>query len=501
MQLFAQNYIKPASIGIHYSYTDFETVAKIKSSSINTVLKNNQWAIPSEMMAGFGLDFFKGITKKIDFVASMNYTKGIDAYNLPTTNLTSYSLFTIDALLNVKLLSDKYYVRPYLISGLGVYAQNGIGIYAPQGLGLQFNIFNAAFLNLQTQYRLTFKNGDNSNIYYQIGFATSIAKKKLEIKKAETPKPEPTIIPLPVTVAKNILKDIRIFVVDEETLLPLPQVQINLKADNANTNETAITNHLGQALFSNIKPDHYSISGTLHQINTNMDSIGTNLFKGETNPIIITLKHHDPRFTLVGIAKDSATETPVGAAIISVVNNTKNSTKTATSNNLDGSFQIQLEASSDFTISGKKNNYLSSIEKISTQNLNRSTTLYVKLILDIEQTQLGKSIVLNKIYFETGKSEVNKIASADLDKLILFLNDNPTLKLEISGHTDNIGSQATNNKLSLNRAKSILNYLVQNKIDAKRLTAIGFGSAKPIESNETQSGKSKNRRVEIKVIQ
>lgn len=500
MQLVAQNYIKPASIGIHYSYTDFETAAKIKSSSINTVLKNNQWAIPSEMMSGFGIDFFKGITPKIDFVASMNYTKGIDAYNLPNTNLNSYSLFTVDALLNVKLVSDKYYVRPYLISGVGLYKQNGIGMYAPLGMGLQFNVFNAAILNLQTQYQLAFKSGENSNIYYQIGFATSIAKKKIKSKDVEPLKVEPAVIPIPVTVAKNIFKDLKILVVDEETLLPLPQVQLTLHADSSNTDIIGKTDQSGQAEFDSIKASHYFISGMLHQINTNVDSIGIDLFNTNTNPISITLKHHDPRFTLVGIAKDNAESMPVGNAVISVMNLTKNTTETVASNIQDGTFQIQLESNSDFSISGKKNSYLSNIEKTSTKGLNRSTTLYVNLVLDIQKTQLGHSIVMNKIYFETGKSELNKATSADLNKLVLFLNDNPDLKLEISGHTDNSGSQTINNRLSYKRAKSILDYLVQSNIDAKRLTAIGYGSAKPIETNDTSIGKSKNRRVEIKVV-
>lgn len=507
----AQTFIKPASIGIHYSYTDFETVTKIKSSSFNNVLKNNQWAIPAEMMTGLGIDFLKGITHHIDFAASLNYTKGINAYNLPSTNLASFSLFTMDGLINWKLFSDKYYVRPYMSTGLGVYIQNGTGMYAPLGVGLQFNIFNAAILNLQSQYRLPFKNGDNSNLYYQLGFATSIVKKKTVAAKIEAPIVKPIVVAAPIISAPIVtapiveinqrIKDIQVLVVDEETLSPLPMVQISLQSATIPTLQTAITDQKGQAVFPKVKSANYTITGTLNQLNTTTDSIGTMHFNADTNPITIKLRHRDPRFTLVGQAIDKSTSLPVGAAIITVVNNTKGITSATNSLEKEGSFNIQLAAGSDFTVTGKKNGFLSNIEKISTKNLTRSTTLYVQLALDIQETQLGKSIILNKIYFETGKSDVNTQTSADLDKLVLFLNDNPTIQLEVSGHTDHIGTEAKNKILSLSRAKSIVDYLIKNKIDPARLRSLGFGSTKPIASNSNEAGRLQNRRVEIKRIQ
>jgi len=504
--LNAQNTIKPASIGIHYSYTDFETVTKIKSSSFNNILKNNQWAIPAEMMVGLGIDFLKGISNKIDFAASLNYTKGINAYNLPTTNLASFSLFTIDGLINWKLLSNKYYVRPYIITGLGLYAQNGTGMYAPVGVGLQFNIFNSALFNLQTQYRLPFKDSDNSNIYYQFGFVTSITKKKPVSPKIEAPIVIPIIVSapvVPVTIAEITKrnKDIQVLVVDEETQSPLQQVQVRLYSATMIIPQIAITDLKGQAVFPKIQSANYTITGTLNQLNTNTDSISIANFNTESSSINIKLKHQDPRFTLVGQAIDKSSSLPVGAAIINLVNHSNGITSTTNSEEKNGSFKIQLASNSDFTLTGKKNDFLSNLEKISTKNLTRSTTLYVQLTLDIQETQLGKPIIMNKIYFETGKSEVNTLASADLDKLVLFLNDNPTIQLEVSGHTDNIGTEAKNKILSLSRAKSIVDYLIKNKIEVGRLSVIGFGSLKPIASNSNAEGRLQNRRVEIKRIQ
>ena len=166
----------------------------------------------------------------------------------------------------------------------------------------------------------------------------------------------------------------------------------------------------------------------------------------------------------------------------------------------DGTFSIPLEAAGDFTISGKKTGYISNIGKVSTKGLNRSTTLHVNLELEIEEAKVGQSVVLNNIYFEVGKANLNTSVSSDLDKLIQFLKDNPGTRLEIQGHTDNAGSLALNAKLSQARANSVVNHLTNKGIDHKRLSGIGFGPSLPVTSNSTAEGRAKNRRVVMKVI-
>jgi len=192
---------------------------------------------------------------------------------------------------------------------------------------------------------------------------------------------------------------------------------------------------------------------------------------------------------------------PEAGAEINVSNLTKHSVSSKQSKAGDGTFLAQLEAESDFTVVGKKADYISNIEKVSTKGLNRSATLYVKLELGIEEAKVGQSIVLNNIYFETGKALVKADYSTDLDKLIQFLNDNPTTRLEIQGHTDNTGNVNVNNKLSQARAESVVKYLNLKGISSNRLTAKGYGQTMPITTNSTEEGRQKNRRVEMKVIQ
>ena len=88
----------------------------------------------------------------------------------------------------------------------------------------------------------------------------------------------------------------------------------------------------------------------------------------------------------------------------------------------------------------------------------------------------------------------------ELDKVVQLLTDNPKLKIQISGHTDNIGKSKDNVLLSNNRAKAVTNYLLQNGILATRFIAKGFGSTKPLADNKTELGKGMNRRTELSVV-
>ncbi|MEO7044152.1 MAG: OmpA family protein, partial [Ferruginibacter sp.] len=205
--------------------------------------------------------------------------------------------------------------------------------------------------------------------------------------------------------------------------------------------------------------------------------------------------------TLSGNVVNKNTNQPESGVDVTVTNETQSSINTQQSKEGDGSFRIQLEANSDFTIVGKKASYLSNIEKASTKGLNRSTTLYLKLELDVQQVTAAKNIVLNNINFATGKAVVDTKNSADLDKLIQFLKDNPGLRLEIQGHTDNVGSVANNIALSQKRANVIVAYLVQHGIEKERLIAKGYGPSKPIADNASPEGKAQNRRVEMKLIE
>jgi outer membrane protein OmpA-like peptidoglycan-associated protein len=114
--------------------------------------------------------------------------------------------------------------------------------------------------------------------------------------------------------------------------------------------------------------------------------------------------------------------------------------------------------------------------------------------------EVNASIILKNIFFETKKFQLDPKSQTELDKIVQLLNDNPTLKIEISGYTDNVGNPSDNLSLSNNRAKSVVSYLIGKGIASQRLVAKGYGETKPISDNTTEEGKAKNRRTELRVI-
>ena len=110
------------------------------------------------------------------------------------------------------------------------------------------------------------------------------------------------------------------------------------------------------------------------------------------------------------------------------------------------------------------------------------------------------SIVLKNIFFDSKQTALKDESLAELDKVVQLMNDNPKLKVEIRGHTDNVGKPADNLKLSTGRAVSVVNYLSGKGIATPRLTFKGFGETKPIADNSTEEGRAKNRRTELVVV-
>jgi outer membrane protein OmpA-like peptidoglycan-associated protein/tetratricopeptide (TPR) repeat protein len=114
--------------------------------------------------------------------------------------------------------------------------------------------------------------------------------------------------------------------------------------------------------------------------------------------------------------------------------------------------------------------------------------------------EANASVILRNIFFDLNKYELKPESRSELDKLVQLLNENPGLKIEISGHTDNIGQPATNLTLSNNRAKAVVTYLVEHKIAPQRLTAKGYGETRPLADNTTEEGRAMNRRTEMRVV-
>jgi outer membrane protein OmpA-like peptidoglycan-associated protein len=111
----------------------------------------------------------------------------------------------------------------------------------------------------------------------------------------------------------------------------------------------------------------------------------------------------------------------------------------------------------------------------------------------------GATVVLNNIFFAFNKARLTRDSKAELDRMSRFLEEYPDITVEISGHTDSIGSSQYNMNLSRERAEVVRKYLVESGIDAERITTKGYGETQPIADNETDRGRQQNRRVEFTI--
>ena len=146
-----------------------------------------------------------------------------------------------------------------------------------------------------------------------------------------------------------------------------------------------------------------------------------------------------------------------------------------------------------------------------TQNKNKvniapSNASYVKYT-DFEakvrnkENVVGKKIILEKIYFATGSDEILTNSNTQLNHLANLMQTNNNLKVEVSGHTDNVGDDVQNMVLSQKRADAIKYYLMGKSIESARITCVGKGSTLPISENNVEEGRRQNRRVEIQIVE
>lgn len=168
------------------------------------------------------------------------------------------------------------------------------------------------------------------------------------------------------------------------------------------------------------------------------------------------------------------------------------------SNTSTGKFLLSLPYGKEYALNVSKKGYLFYSDNFKL-NKGEKNEPFVKNV-GLQPIEKGESVVLNNIFFETARYDLKERSEVELKKLFEFLQKNPTVKIEISGHTDNVGSDASNKTLSRNRAEAVKSFLENLGINSERMVAVGYGADRPISSNDTKEGKAKNRRTEFSIL-
>lgn len=167
------------------------------------------------------------------------------------------------------------------------------------------------------------------------------------------------------------------------------------------------------------------------------------------------------------------------------------------SDSLTGEYLMVLTEGSEYALYVNKENYL--FESISFDNLNSDSAGQINIDFYLKPVKAGASTVLNNIFFDTDQYELKEKSKTELNKLISFLERNPSVKIHIIGYTDDVGSKSYNDDLSLNRANEVYNFLIDNNIPSQRLTFKGLGSSNPIVPNDSEKNRQLNRRIEFSI--
>jgi len=223
---------------------------------------------------------------------------------------------------------------------------------------------------------------------------------------------------------------------------------------------------------------------------------GYDIYQFELHPAI----RPEPSTYIKGVVADAKSGKKLSAGFSLININTGAEVVQSFSDEKTGEFLLCLPTNRDYALNVSKEGYLFHSEHFSLAGYNDVSRPF---LLDIALNPIlpGEISVMRNIFFDTRKADLKEESLVELGMILQFLNQNPSIKVEISGHTDNIGTAVFNLNLSEQRAKAVVDYLTSQGIDAGRLQYKGYGFNQPVTSNETEEVRATNRRTEIKILE
>jgi OOP family OmpA-OmpF porin len=230
---------------------------------------------------------------------------------------------------------------------------------------------------------------------------------------------------------------------------------------------------------------------------------------GEANADIFRVKlpifkNPDPVVVVKGKLIDAKTGKPIGAKIIYERLPDGKEIGIAYSNPETGEYEITLPGGQNYGVRAEAEGHLSSNQNLDLTAYTKDSKLEAPVItlapIEVATIEPSATITLNNIFFDFDKAVLKPASFPELNRIVTLMKERPTMTVEVAGHTDATGPEAYNMGLSERRAKAVSSYLVKQGIAADRISTVFHGETKPIETNDSREGRTKNRRVEFKIV-
>ena len=296
-----------------------------------------------------------------------------------------------------------------------------------------------------------------------------------------------------ILLPKNIQVKVKGVIYDEKTMQsitahvgvrPKGEKEINIDVKNDGVYDTAIP-----------ETDQVVISASADGYIAKEQTIPIPLLYNDTTLIAdIYLAPIPKKLILTGTVFDAKTNEPIKARINTIFENNNSGRSLETVN---GNYEMEIEDMGWYVLNASAEGYLNAADSV--EVMNKEINPLIK-DLYLKKIEVGVTVRLKNIYFDFDKTTLKPESFIELDKVVDLLKTNPSVEIEISGHTDSKGSDDYNLNLSQGRSQSVVDYLISQGIESYRLSAHGYGETNPIDTNDTEEGRANNRRVEFTVL-
>lgn len=206
----------------------------------------------------------------------------------------------------------------------------------------------------------------------------------------------------------------------------------------------------------------------------------------------------EPVTYVKGIVKDKQTRQTLEASVMIIDLKRQEAVYNEYTDNVTGDFMAVMPVNEKYSFNVYAEGYMLYSHHFDLKKTDANKPVEFELLLD--KIKVGSKVMLNNIFFDTNRYELLPASMVELNILTELLKTNPHMVIEIQGHTDNVGEEKDNQKLSENRAKAVYDYLINNGIDKKQLHYKGYGETQPAFDNQTEEGRQKNRRTEFLIV-